>query len=763
MRKFFLVLGTLGLSTVAAVAATIADVRFEQSGDTKLPEELFRYNVQQRAGQEYNPAQANEDLKSLFETGYIEEPSVRTETLPDGRIQVTYQITPRPIVAEVNFEGNKKIDDREIRDRIKVVADMPLNDALVSQTVKALHDYYVEEGYNEATVTPRIDKDKDGRLILTFVIDEKLRYRVNDVTFENGTVFSNWDLKYSIANRYSPLGWLFPSGLYNPAELEYDKLRIRNKYWDKGYLDFKVESVDVTPKEGDPEMLNLKFVFFEGEPYQVGKVTVSGGGEIIPDEELAKLVPFQEGETFDYQKEEAGRAAIAAAFEHLGHADVNVSVSRDPDFETHVVNLSYQVTPGGSFRVNRVEISGNEVTKDDVIRRELAIHDTDVLDPTRIEISRQRLLGMGYFNKVDAYTTDTDDAARRNVHFDVEEKRAYNLRIGGEYSDVDSLAAMVSLSNNNFDLFAPEKFFTGGGQRLQLSGIFGFHGGGADLAFTEPWLFNLPLRLDTHGYWNTSLLPYWNEERVGASVGLTHKIFDDFTSLNYNYKLENVRVYDMDIASLMRDEGNSRVSQFSVNLNRDTRDSMTNPTEGYYVNWLSAISPKVAGSSNNFYRLEASGAYYYSFFDKAVIWSLRGKTGVVSNFDRDDSVPLYERYFLGGGNSLRGFPWRTVSPLDNTDHPVGGQTMYVVSTEVTHPIWRFIRGAIFCDVGNSFGNAYSFGPGGVNMGVGYGFRIQVPMLDVPIMLDLAYPIISDQCSESRSLRFHFNLGYSWGI
>ena len=124
-------------------------------------------------------------------------------------------------------------------------------------------------------------------------------------------------------------------------------------------------------------------------------------------------------------------------------------------------------------------------------------------------------------------------------------------------------------------------------------------------------------------------------------------------------------------------------------------------------------------------------------------------------------IPLYERYFLGGGDSIRGFEWRTVSPLDKAGDPVGGSTMFIISSEISHPIWRFIRGAVFVDMGNAYSDAYSLGPGGVNIGVGYGLRIMIPQINLPLRLDFAYPIVSEQCSKSQKLRFHFNLGYSY--
>ncbi len=748
-------------AAAAAGASIVSEVEFEQTGGTRIVTDLFRHQVSTRPGQEFDQKKINADLKNLYATGIINAPDVRIEPGDDDTVRVVFVITPRPVVTFLTFEGNRKFDDQEIRKRLEVVQGAPLNNAKLESSVRAIKEFYNEKGYTDATVTPEVFTDEAGNLNVNIKIDEKLRQQIDEVVFtgSNG-VFSNYTLKTSIANRWDFLGWLLPRGFLRRDEFENDKLRLRDLYWSKGYLDFAVEEIVVTPHADNPEKVDLEFKLFTGEPYTVGNVTFSGNSA-FDDAALAELVTLKSGEVFNGDREVGTARAIAALYGRDGYADCGVTVERDADFDTHVVNLNVVIEEGRPYSVAEIVLTGNESTKQKVILRELAIHDGDTLDPERIEISRQRLLNMGYFNRVDAYTTDSGDPDRKNVHFDVEERRAYDFSIGAEFSDVNSLAGMISVSNNNFDILNPWNGFVGGGQRIRLAAVAGFHGGGADLNFVEPWLFDLPLRFELNGFWNNSMLPDWEEERLGVSTSLSHKIFDDFTTVTYGYKFESVRVHKMDLWSLRREKGRSQVSELSINLNRDTRDNPMNPTEGYSINLLGAVSPRVLGSSDNFYRLEASGSYYMSFFDKAIIWSARGKIGVVSNFNRNKDVPLYERYFLGGGDSVRGFDWRTISPMDCTGHNIGGQTMFIASTEISHPIWRFIRGAAFVDVGNSYAKAYNFRPGGVNVGVGYGLRILIPQIDLPLRLDLAYPVLSRQCSKSRKLRFHFNIGYSY--
>ena len=411
-----------------------------------------------------------------------------------------------------------------------------------------------------------------------------------------------------------------------------------------------------------------------------------------------------------------------------------------------------------------INISGNTYTKDKVIRRELAIQPGDPVDRNRLEVSKSRLMGMGYFNKVEIPVVNADRLDEKDVDVKVEEKHErFHIKVGAGVSDINNLVGMAQISSNNFDLLNPGDWFYGGGQRFRAQGIVGIDRMGGNIDFTEPWLFDIPLRFDTGLYWDENDYEYWDERRIGVRAGLTHKIFDDFTTISGNYKFENVNVMHMSdkLGRETREEsGREWVSQIAVVLDRDTRDSLTNPTSGYNINFLAAVSPKLMASTTDFMRFETRGSFYYSFFNKAIITMAGLRLGTVTGFDTDDRVPIFERYFLGGGDTIRGFPYRSVGPLDSRKRPVGGQTMMVGTVEVTHPIWRWIRGAVFVDVGNAWADACKFGPGGINVGAGYGLRLMIPVLNAPIKLDFAYPIVSDQDNESQKLRFHFNMGFT---
>ena len=173
-----------------------------------------------------------------------------------------------------------------------------------------------------------------------------------------------------------------------------------------------------------------------------------------------------------------------------------------------------------------------------------------------------------------------------------------------------------------------------------------------------------------------------------------------------------------------------------------------------------SITPQVFGSSSSYYRMEAKGSYYISFFEKAIVAMVGAKIGTVACFDRNEDVPVFERYFMGGGDTIRGFDYRSVSPVYNREN-IGGQTMLLLTSEISHPIWGPVRGAAFIDAGNAWRNSYSMGFSGINIGAGYGLRIKIPQLNVPVKLDIAYPCLNNQRDESSKVRIHFNVGFTF--
>ncbi|MEG1980255.1 MAG: POTRA domain-containing protein, partial [Victivallaceae bacterium] len=340
----------LGLLAWRVDAAQISDLKFVQSGAGDMPETQLLQNVRSKVGTEYNQEFVSADVKRLHETGYFSDVKSTVNKLDGDKVEVVFELEVMPHIMKVSFAGNKKYKDKKLYEQIVIYPDMPYRDKDLQESANKLREFYSSEGYKNAVVVPKIEK-VDGGLDIIFNIDEQLRLRVDNVKFEGATVFSQFKLKHAIGNRYSFLSKFLDFGLFDPDELDLDKARIRELYWNKGYLDFQIEDIVVEPDAEDPELVNVTFKIFEGEPYKVGTIKIVGNKAVENQGELEGVVRLKSGETFTIDGEEASRKAIMSIYDSLGHAKASCRVDRDANSETHTVDLIFDIEEGHKYEV----------------------------------------------------------------------------------------------------------------------------------------------------------------------------------------------------------------------------------------------------------------------------------------------------------------------------------------------------------------------------------------------------------------------------
>ena len=769
------------LIAASAFGQSIDRVVFLQEGAYPLSEEIFEMNTQTKAGMPYSERIVNEDVRRLFALGMFADVYSEVKDLSNGNKEVIFNITAKKNVSEISIKGNRKFSDNELMKLVKLHTDMPLNDALQIESTRELRKFYDEKGYTDAQIDSSLEADGDNSVKVIFNIAEHLRVRIDNVEFEGMEVYKPSEVKDLLETRYfmgsakwlSFMPWTFlglpPNfGLYDKDFISRDKIRLRELYWQKGYLDFKVTDVVVTEHEDDPELVDVKFVVEEGDPYFINSIRIIGAKE-FPEEELTRMISAREEDVYSSSREDRDLKVLESKYSPLGYADFQARAVHYPDYSTHSVDVEYEIHEGTQFTIGEVYISGNRMTKDYVIRRELPFETDDPMDKELLDIGKSRLMGMGYFQSangegdgVEILSMDSPEPGKKDIYVNVEEKDFYGGNLGFGWSDSDGLAGSIQLWHSNMDITDPMNLFTGGGQRLRIGALVGVEHFDVQTDFTEPYLFGIPLRFDLSGYWREVLYEDWNEQRLGFTVSLTKRIFDEFTSVTGGYTFEYVRVLDMNkkMGPIFQDaKGGERVGRVFLALNRDTRNSATNPTSGYDIGAYTYLTSRGLGASNDYYKFELRAVNYFPFLHDWFVLTTGAKIGTMGTFN-GDMVPLYDRYFLGGGDSVRGFPYRSIGPVDNNNDNYGGEFMYLFTAELSHPIYKFLRGAVFCDVGDA--TSAHFGPiNQPNVGVGYGLRIMVPGINMPIRLDLAYPIVCNQEGVSRKLRFHFNMGFSF--
>ncbi|MCK4905417.1 outer membrane protein assembly factor BamA, partial [bacterium] len=419
---------------------------------------------------------------------------------------------------------------------------------------------------------------------------------------------------------------------------------------------------------------------------------------------------------------------------------------------------TYHINEGPKIYVRLIKIAGNTKTKDNVIRRELTIKPGEAFDGKQIKRSREKLFNLGYFSDVKAYTEATDKPELRDLVFEVEETKTGALSFGLGYSSIEDLVGFVQLEQNNFDMGNPP-YFTGGGQKIRVKAKFGSLSEEYLLSFTEPYFLGYPLSVGFDLYDKMRRWPVYDQRNHGGNIRVGKKL-TDYVRLHTTYKHEGVEISDVssDASDAIKDEeGKFTTSSLTVDLIKDTRDSVFIPTRGF----LGSISTEYAGGflggDRNFTKNAGDATWFFPVIQKEElehVISFRLRAGIAKEFADSDNVPINERFFLGGSDTIRGYPERSIGPQDEDDNPIGGKSFLIANAEYTFPIWKqTIRGALFYDIGNTWEE-----PGGMNFndlvpGVGVGLRMQTPI--GPVNLDYGYGI------EKNKGRLHFSMGYSF--
>jgi outer membrane protein insertion porin family len=440
--------------------------------------------------------------------------------------------------------------------------------------------------------------------------------------------------------------------------------------------------------------------------------------------------------------------------------------------------------------VEKIDIRGNVKTKDKVIRRELTISPGEPFNMVAVKRSRARLEGMQFFEKVDVRPDPTEVPNRKNLIIGVEEKNTGNLSVGAGFSSVDALVGFVEVSQGNFDLFHPPTF-TGAGQKFRLRMQLGTERQDYVLSFVEPWFLDRKLALGVDLYYRDlnyqSLGNLYDESRIGMRLSLTRALWSDYLIGSVSYTLEQVGI-DLEPGlhghilvpdpnlpgepdvyfpanvpqALLNEEGNTLVSRVGASIAYDTRNSTLLPDAGQRTELSVDFAGGPLGGERSYYRAELKSAWYFRGFGKGHVLELAGRTGVADGLGGDD-VPFYDRYYLGGLYSLRGFRYRAISPREaGFDEPIGGNTYWFGTAEYSIPIIQKegaggVRFALFYDIGSVMADAYEYKFSNYSDNWGFGLRLNLPI--GPLRLDYGIPINHDEHS-SGSGRFQFGVGYS---
>lgn len=723
-------------------------VSIEVTGNNRIEVDAIKRKIKTATGDIYLLKALSEDLKALYSMGYFEDIRIEAETVPEGKI-IVFNVKEKSTVRIIRIIGNRAIKDEKIKENLDIKTGSILNIFKINSNIKRIEELYKDKNYHNVNVSYQIDELENNQADLEFVIEEGKKLRIKKIEFKGNIAYTDKKLKKLI--KTSEKGffyWLTSSGELAKEDLNQDISKLSSFYHNNGFIHARIGEPNVEFKDNS---ISITIKISEGPRFKFGKVDIEGD-IVLSKEELLKKLKITKEEFYSREIIRNDVLTLTDLYSDEGYAYADISPRIDQDAEKSKVDIIYVIKKGKLVYFEKIIIDGNTKTRDKIVRRELKVYEQELYSGRRLKRSVRNLYRLDFFEDIKVNTSKGSSDDKMILNLDVMEKPTGSLTFGGGYSSVENLFVTGSVSQKN--LF-------GRAQVLALKAMIGGTTQQFTLSFTEPWLFDIPLSAGIDLYnWDYDYDTY-DKNSVGSKLRFGYKVFD-FTRayLYYNYDIADIKNIDEDEASeSVKDlEGVNITSSITTKLRYDSRDSAFNPTEGSDHSLSIEHAGGPLGGDMAFTKYMVDTGWYIPLF-----WSttgfLHGRIGYVKE-NTDGKLPDYERFYLGGMNSLRGFDWRDIHVIDENGDEIGGDKFVQFNIEYIIPLFKKagIVGVIFYDTGNVFGKDADLDPGNLRESAGGGFRWYSPI--GPMRIEYGY-ILNPEEGEDSEGRWEFTMGQAF--
>jgi outer membrane protein insertion porin family len=746
---------------------TIGNIQIE--GVQRIEPETVRSYLLIQPGDAWDDERVDKSLKALFATGLFADVNLSRV----GNTLVV-KVVENPIINRIAFEGNHKLDDKDLNAEIQLRPRVVYTRSRVQNDVKRILDLYRRHGRFGATVEPKVIRLSENRVDLVFEINEGEFTGVRGINFIGNHQFGEGKLRGIIQTKESRwYRFLSTDDTYDPDRLTYDRELLRKFYLTEGYADFRVVSAvaELTP---DRDGFVVTFTIEEGERYRFGKIDVDIKLKDLPPGAVLPLLTVHSGDWYNADAVEKSISILTEALGNRGYAFVEIKPNISRNREDHTVNITFVVQEGPQVYVERIDIVGNVRTLDKVVRREFQLVEGDAFNTTKMQRSQTRIKNLGFFKKVEVTNAQGSAPDKTVVTAEVEEQSTGELSLGLGFSTTDGPLADINIRERNF---------LGRGQDLRIGAVVSLRSQQVDLSFTEPYFLdkNIAAGIDifevktspTANFFSGVTPPY-QQFSYGGALRAGYQITDNLRqTFKYTARSDDIiNLQNNTSLFIVLESGQHLTSEIGQVLLYDHRDDRLDPTGGYYASIGNDFAG--VGFGVDYVRNKANFGYYYSVAPEWVL-SLTGEIGDILGWN-GQQVLLQDRFFVGGDN-LRGFQSAGIGPRDSVSgDALGGQKYYLGSVTLGVPLGLpkelGLSGRVFTD----FGTLYQIEPtnivltpaqlaqtGGVqpqveqspavrlSAGVGVSWKSPVG----PIRLDLAYPIRKESFDKSQIFRVSF--------
>ncbi len=754
-------------------------------GLQQVPQQLVLNNIRTAVGQAYSEQTIRDDVARLDQLGRFATITAEAEVLDDGTVRVIFQVVEQPLIAEIQVVGNTLISDQDLLAVVRLMRGSPRDDYLVQHAVRSIQTAYRERGHYLATVLVD-DSELEQSGILIFRIIEGPRVRIRSIEFQGNEAFEDRLLHREISTRTAILA--LRRGELDEDRLIEDVSAISSYYRDRGYLEVRVDRhVQLSPDHGEAA---VTFLIDEGPLYTLRSVRTARlvDGEplrVFAAEQIAALLDIRPGDVYSRDRLRRSVEAVEEAYGRLGYYPVQRR-QRVEIIELHVpgeaqVDLLMEIDEGRPTRVGLVDVQGNFLTRDRVIRRHVRLQPGRPLDATELERTRRRIADTRLFGDVRITAQppresdiEDDDSEVRDILVEVRERNTGSVNFGVAVGSDSGLFGEISLRQDNFDIadtpasigdLLRGRAFRGAGQRFSMAFRPGNEIFQYAINFTEPHLLDSEYSLNLGGSYQQRFFRRYDEERLTANAGLSRRL-GDVWSVGVRSRVEHVELTSIAPfapSELFRDAGPDLLTALGMTFTRSTVTTITRPGRGSRFQ----MSYDRIGAFGGDYGFNNIGAEYTVFLTVTEDFLGRRSTlrlNTEAGYIFGGRAPTYERYYRGG-RTFRGFRFREVSPKgirndtgEPSNDPIGGEWMFFAGAQYEFPLFgEQVTGVVFIDTGTV---TDSVGFDDYRVSIGTGVRLYIPQFGpVPIAFDLGFPILKERGDETQVLSFSAELPF----
>ncbi len=748
------------------VSAIVKKIEFK--GNSRISSSTIKTAIKTNHGDIYDPKAISQDVDAIWLLGFFDNIEVEVEAYEDG-VKVIFLVLERPVVRSIFFAGNDAVKTKKLREGIQVKEGDYLKRYLLKLDEDKIREIYQGKGFSNIDVKSK-EKKTDGYVNITFDIREGSKIYIKGVIFEGNQVFSSKRLTKIIKTKRRKFPrFIFP-GKFDKSKFEEDIDTIKGFYGSGGWLD-----ADVTWKEqysSDRKEMFVHVLVDEGERYHVDNVSIKGN-KLFTSDEIIDMLELKKGSAFLPEFLQKDSQGIRMAYGKQGHLNANVKGEYSYQQVEPKIDITFDIIENERFFIEKVIISGNDKTKDNVIRRNLSFFPGERVDTQKIKRSEQRLTSTGYFDSQSGTASEMTYLPgtkynTKNVLVNVKEGRTGMLRFGGGFGANAGLFGDVSYTDNNFDIFDLPKDWTdfmsgnafrGGGHTITMRISPGLQRTTGVFSFNNPAVYDSGYSMGLNANVLRRAREDYDEERKGLKMSIGKTVLQGLRlGVTPNFEIIGIQNIDGNAPRIVKDqEGSSRKLSLELTAMLNKLDNRMIPTRGYKI----TTSLEFSGIDVDMIKFVANGTKYHTVFNfpdwrgKHVL-SYGGTLGMIEATS-DEGIPIFENFFAGGANSIRGFSFRGVSPTDvATGEQIGGKALLLATAEYTVPVYSdMVRGAFFVDAGKADTDLNDINFNNVRATLGFGFRAKVPFLGNSVVsIDFGFPFIRKDKDDEQAITFN---------